>query len=175
MKNILIFTLTLVSVLLTSCGENIPYEEKVVENLRQQMKNPDSFRLDSILYTPKFLSDGLEGEIKFDSIMIDLKLESRDSYQESVNRNEGLSYMADLVKMYKQTVEEYQNEIDSLKNHMVNTQVLLSEVKGTDKDTLVLHTYKAFYMAQNSFGAMIKGTAYIETFNGSNINVKTEK
>jgi len=174
MKKIFISILSLVSVLLTSCGENIPYQEKVVEHLRLQMKNPDSFRLDSLTYNPKFLSDVLQQEIKFDSIMMDIKAESRDSYQESVERNQGISYMIDLVKMYKQNVLDYQNQIDSLENHMVNTQKRLSEVKNTDKDTLVLHTYKVFYMAQNSFGAMIKGTANIETFNGSQIHVETE-
>jgi hypothetical protein len=169
MKNIL--SVLLVSLVLVSCSESIPYEKQVVKHLRQQMKNPDSFRLDSLKYTPKFLSDQLEVDIEFDSVMLDSDMEMKDFYQEMIDRNKNLSYMGDLVVGYKNTLREYQTKIDSIQDRKVKSEKLLSEVKGTDKDTLVLHTYRAYYMAQNSFGAMIKGSAYMATYDGKKIYV----
>jgi hypothetical protein len=172
MKNIL--SILLVSLVLVSCSESIPYEKQVVEELRQQMKNPDSFRLDSIKYTPKFLSDQLEVDIEFDSAMIDTKTEMKDFYQEMIDSYKNLSYMGDLVVGYKNNLREYQTKIDSIQDRKVKSEKFLSEVKGTDKDTLVLHTYRAYYMAQNSFGAMIKGSAYMATSDGKKIYVRAE-
>ena len=172
MKKILLFSL--MSIMLASCSQSNPFETQLVEHLRKQMKNPDSFRMDSVNYKPLYLSDNLKSQLKSDSIMMVIKAEGRDSYQESVERNQGISYMTDLVKMYKQNVMDYQNQIDSLENHMVNTQKLLSEVKNTDKDTLTRHTYKVYYMAQNSFGAMIKGEAFLSTFDGKDIYMDVE-
>jgi hypothetical protein len=172
MKNIL--SILLVSLVLVSCSESIPYEKQVVEELRQQMKNPDSFRLDSLKYTPKFLSDQLAADIRFDSAMIDTETEMKDFYQEMIDRNKNLSYMGDLVVGYKNTLREYQSKIDSIQDRKVKSEKLLSEVKGTDKDTLVLHTYRAYYMAQNSFGAMIKGSAYMATSDGKDVYVNAE-
>lgn len=173
MKNLL--SVFLVSLVLVSCSESIPYDKQVVEHLRQQMKNPDSFRLDSLKYTPKFLSDELQAEIEFDSVMIVTESEMKDFYQEMVDRNKNLSYMADLVVGYKNNVTEYQTKIDSLQEHKVKSEMLFSEVKGTEKDTLVLHTYRAYYMAQNSFGAMIKGSAYLATSDGKKIYVDVKE
>ena len=163
MKNLL--SVLLVSLVLVSCSESIPYEKKVVEHLRQQMKNPDSFRLDSIKYDPKYLSEGLEELILLDSLSIDSDKKMKEFYEEMNSKYSG----------YSNEVRNYDKRIDSIQNNMIGNMSLLKKVKGTDNDTLVLHTYQTYYMAQNSFGAMIKGSAYMETLDGNKIYVDTKK
>jgi hypothetical protein len=162
MKNLLVFLF--VPFMLVSCGENIPYEDKVVEELRVQMKNPDSFRLDSIKYIPKYLSDHLKLDLKWDSTSIVSDTEMKDFYEGMYKINSD----------YKKDYMKYQNRVDSLTTRQNQNLKLLNEVEGTDKDTLVLHTYRAYYMAQNSFGAMVKETAYLATTDGIKVYVDVE-
>jgi hypothetical protein len=77
-------------------------------------------------------------------------------YENLIMENKSLSYMSDLVNQYKKELNKIDSRIDSANNHKVYTTNLLLEIEGTDKDTLTRHTYKVYYMAQNSFGAMIK-------------------
>jgi hypothetical protein len=162
MKNIL--SILLVSLVLVSCSESIPYEKQVVEELRQQMKNPDSFRLDSLKYEPKYLSKGLEELILWDSLSIESDLRMKTFYEDMNSKYNG----------YSHEVKNYSKRMDSTKINMGKNISLLDQIKGTEKDTLILHTYRAYYMAQNSFGAMIKGFAYMETTNGKKVYVDTE-
>lgn len=158
-----LFIISIAVIALVSCSESIPNEEKVVEHLRQQMKNPDSFRLDSIKYTPYYLSDQLKQETALDSVMIPHYIEMEDYYRNKVSEYKNVSYMADLVVGYRQDQKRYQVKLDSSNNHLTTTLEKYNSLKGTEQDTLVAHTYKVYYMAQNSFGAMLKGSAFVSS------------
>lgn len=157
------FLFSIAVVTIVSCSESIPNKEKVVEHLRRQMKNPDSFRMDSIKYTPYYLSDQLKQETALDSVMIPHYVEMEEYYRNNVSEYKNVSYMADLVVGYRQDQKQYQLKLDSLNNHLTLTLQKYKSVKGTEQDTLVAHTYKIYYKAQNSFGAMLNGSAFVSS------------
>ena len=130
------------------------------------MKNPDSFRLDSLNYETLLLSDGLKADISNDSMFIDHYSEMVDYYDDNIKTYGSLSYMSDLVIGYKQDYQDYKSKLDSVTIHQKDVEVLLNKVKGTEQDTIILHRYRVYYMAQNSFGAMLKGEATVNTENG---------
>jgi hypothetical protein len=125
------------------------------------MKNPDSFRFDSIKYTPYHLSDNLKISMEMDSSSVDHYKEMESYYAQQVEEYKNVSYMSDLVVGYRKNQKEYKNKIDSTLQHHIQSVEDYNKVLGTDQDTVVLHKYRVYYMAQNSFGAMIKGSATI--------------
>jgi hypothetical protein len=164
MKNLL--SILLVSLVFASCTQVNPYQEQAVEHLRRQMKNPDSFRMDSLKYETFLLSDGLKADMSFDSLFIQTYGERADYYKENIAEYGNLLYMSDLVVGYKQDYKNYKSKVDSVTTHQKNVLTLYNKVKGTDQDTIILHRYRVYYMAQNSFGAMLKGQATVDTENG---------
>jgi hypothetical protein len=107
----------------------------------------------------------MEIEMAFDSTMITHYAEMVEHYRESVNRNKNLYYMADLVEGYRIELKDYESKLDSTNNHLITTLKKRKSIKDTDQDTLVAHTYQVYYMAQNSFGAMLKGYAFMTSQN----------
>jgi|688.fasta_scaffold159765_3 hypothetical protein len=161
MKKVLYFSSIALTFLLSSCSESIPYQDEVVEHFRRQMKNPDSFRLDSIKYTPLHLSDNLKISIEMDSSSVDHYKEMESYYSQQVEEYKNVSYMSDLVVGYRKDQKGYKHKIDSTHQHYIQSVEDYNKVLGTDQDTVVLHKYRIYYMSQNSFGAMIKGSATI--------------
>ena len=171
MKNTNFITLLILSLFFASCSEKIPYENQVIEHLRKKMKNPDSFRLDSINYDPIFLSEKLDIEIFLDSLSIASKNDTKAYLQESIELFKNDPYMVNFVRQRKWQLLEIQYKIETIENHKEKNQKLLSEILDTEKDTVFIHTYEVYYMGQNSFGAMIKGYSYFETTDGKNIKI----
>ena len=173
MKKLIILTFSVLA--LVSCTKQNPYQEEAVEYLRRQMKNPDSFRMDSVKYETFLLSDGLKADLSLDTFFIKSYGDMAAHYQESVQEYDNVSYMSDLVAGYKQDYKNYKEKVDSIFVHQKNTMALYKKVKGTDQDTIILHRYRVYYMAQNSFGAMLKGEATVDTENGVKFMVEVKE
>lgn len=172
MKNI--FYLILSVLFLGSCSEGIPYEDVVVEKLRQEMKNPHAFIVDSVVYTPYTYSKSLLQRSRYDSIMIEINHESIVKREEMIVEYAYLDYSNSFISEYRGYINDYKKQNDSLSKDIDYIKSEIQRVQGTDLDTLMSHEYRVYYMGQNSFGAMIKDIAYITaSLDGKKIQIET--
>lgn len=177
-----IFTLFTLSFLVISCSESLPYETEVVEKISRNLKNPDSFQLDSILYDPYTVSDEMYASYLSDSsLIVDYHQEWFCGYKKighgkdmfisavprAVHQCSAECMASGICPVYTQSnttttleSERFRNDpfnkgiYDSLKLRNPQDLVQYKKFHNSQEDTVLIHRYKVYFKAQNSFGAI---------------------
>jgi hypothetical protein len=141
MKNILLLLPIFIG--LSSCGQS--KEDIVIEHVRQTLKNPDSFELDSIIFRDTIT--------QWHSNNIDVQWGLEDLEREKNH----LDFMMTLNYVY--SIGEKQEQLNKVKKMGEDLKVKvdkLDQMKGSDQDTVLGYTYTLYFKGTNSFGAVVK-------------------
>lgn len=167
MKKYLSFVV--LTILFYSCSNSsIPYHDDVVEHVRRNTKNPDSFELDSVVYDPLTYLEELKSEYSSDSSDIfwyessqkELKY-VKVGFEKMVWPDGDISLLHDYF-LFSDEVQESQFIYDSLKTRNSQDLNRIKNLNSTKSDSVILHRYKVYFMGQNSFGAIERHLVSVE-------------
>lgn len=146
--------------ILTSCVQT--QEDKVSEFVKQNMKNPKSFELESIepIDTTFLLSDPIENSIYVKRELYDMN--ERLKYLAEENMAE---YMSNYNKRLDEINFKLKSEIDSLTN-------LKSTLLGSPQDSIVDITWQVRAYGTNSFNATILSTYIVKVKSDGEMTIK---
>ena len=142
MKKIILLSTTL---LIVSCGN--PQKDKVVELVKNSMKDPKTF--DLIKFETKdttFTSDYLGFILSEDSLNVELLQGSVELYKDFISN--GSTYWSEDLQEKQKELKEVQRRIDSCVGE-------LSKIKETGQDPVHVYEHYVSCYGANSFGMKV--------------------
>jgi hypothetical protein len=147
MKN-LILTFTFLFAL-ASCTKKDLYHEAAVNSAKSVMKNPASFKLDSVKIDT----------LKFSNILeYDFLKTSEEYFKESKEFQRMVGY--NYLYSFDEKMAQYEKSSKLSKEaHKISEQI--EKIKNTSKDTLVGFQYRVICRGTNSYGAEIQDVVFV--------------
>ena len=156
MKNLILTTVAALS--FAACSQS--QEDKIVDFTRNKMKDPNSFELAQI----KMVDTVHKSQLHIASLqpcMDRWKEFNRlaDDQMDYVRIYSGSysSYGQMKWKYYMDNVREYLDSSRKYQNYVDSVQLVITNYKGTDKDSVVGHSWYVSSYANNSFGQRVLG------------------
>jgi hypothetical protein len=177
---------------LTSCSET--QEDKVVEFVKQNMKNPKSFELESIepidtTFLSDFIQDSIDSNVfvledtkyKLDRSKSELKTieNNKNLIKDCIKRGMGADYLptilVDEFRKEKNTIsniKDLENNVNFIENTIDSLTNLKNSLVGSPQDSIVYITYKVRAYGTNSFNATILSTYKVIVNSNGEMTIK---